>query len=317
LKLFLWKIAWDIVPSKIRLNQVFPINLASLVCPLCKVAEDSLHHLFFSCFFARISWRSSPWPLDSLKWTSLILSDRIKGILTPHSFFGIPLVDSHHFQIFTAVFCDLMWFYINQAVHNGILLEGSKLVAYINRVSLEHLAVWTSKLSPLRELWSPPPPDSYKINFDTAIKDDFSSQAAVCRNTSGKIIKILTQIRPACSSAYGEALVALLASSLTVSLNLAHFVLEGDSAIVITALQDPFIILDWQLDHIICNIFSLIRVSSTWKARKVNRNENFCAHYVANRAAVGFVSNGIPSLSSPPLSIPICSRKDPPPSLPS
>jgi hypothetical protein len=37
---------------------------------------------------------------------------------------------------------------------------------------------------------------------------------------------------------------------------------------------------------------------------------------MANRAAVGFVSNGIPSLSSPPLSIPICSGKDPPPSLP-
>jgi hypothetical protein len=107
LKLFLWKIAWDIVPSRIRLNQVFPINLASLVCPLCKVAEDSLHHLFFSYFFARISWRSSPWPLDSLKWSSLSLSDWIKGILSPHSFFGIPLADSHHFQIYAVVFCDL------------------------------------------------------------------------------------------------------------------------------------------------------------------------------------------------------------------
>jgi hypothetical protein len=191
LKLFLWKIAWDIVPSRIRLNQVFPINPASLVCPLCKVAEDSLHHLFFSCFFARISWRTSPWPLDSLKWTSLSLSDWIKGILTPHSLFGIPLADSYHFQIYVAVFCDLMWFYRNQAVHNGILPEVSKLAAHINHVSLEHLAAWTSKLSPLRELWSPPPPDFFKINFDTAIRDDFSSQAAVCRNSSGKIIKIL------------------------------------------------------------------------------------------------------------------------------
>jgi hypothetical protein len=110
LKLFLWKIAWDIVPSRIRLNQVFPINLASLVCPICKVAEDSLHHLFFSCFFARISCRSSPWPLDSLKWTSPSLSDWIKGILSPHNFFGIPLADSHHFQIYAVVFCDLCGF---------------------------------------------------------------------------------------------------------------------------------------------------------------------------------------------------------------
>jgi hypothetical protein len=89
LKLFLWKIAWDIVPSKIRLNAVFPIPPSQLVCPLCKVEEDSLSHLFFSCFFARISWRLSPWPLDSLKWSSLTLPEWIKGIITPHKTFGI------------------------------------------------------------------------------------------------------------------------------------------------------------------------------------------------------------------------------------
>jgi hypothetical protein len=105
--------------------------------------------------------------------------------------FGIPLANSHHFQIYAAIFCDLMWFYRNQAVHNGILPEVLKLPAHINRVSLEHLAAWTSKLSPIRELWSPPPPNVFKINFDTAIMDVFSSQAAICRNSNGKIIKIL------------------------------------------------------------------------------------------------------------------------------
>jgi hypothetical protein len=98
LKLFLWKIAWDIVPSKIRLNAVFPIP-SYLVCPLYNVEEDSLSHLFFSCFFARISWRLSLWPLDSLKWSSLSLSDWIKGIIAPHIAFGIPPADSHLFQI--------------------------------------------------------------------------------------------------------------------------------------------------------------------------------------------------------------------------
>jgi hypothetical protein len=55
LKLFLWKIAWDIVPSKSKLNSVFPIPQTDLVCPLCNVEEDSLSRLFFKCFFARIS----------------------------------------------------------------------------------------------------------------------------------------------------------------------------------------------------------------------------------------------------------------------
>ena len=67
LKLFLWKISWDTVHSKSRLNLVFPIPQADLVYLLCNVEEDSHSHLFFRCFFARISWRLSPWPLDSLK----------------------------------------------------------------------------------------------------------------------------------------------------------------------------------------------------------------------------------------------------------
>jgi hypothetical protein len=142
LKLFLWKIGWDIVPSKIRLNAVFPIPLSHLVCPLCKVEEDSLSHLFFSCFFARVS---SPWPLDSLKWSSLTLPDWIKGIITPHKSFGIPAADSHKFQIFAAVLCDMIWFSKNQAIHKGILPDALKLAENIKRVTMEHFAAWSSK----------------------------------------------------------------------------------------------------------------------------------------------------------------------------
>jgi hypothetical protein len=36
LKLLLWKIAWDILPIKSRLNTIFPISAADSLCPLCK-----------------------------------------------------------------------------------------------------------------------------------------------------------------------------------------------------------------------------------------------------------------------------------------
>ena len=152
LKLFIWKIAWDIVPSKSRLNLVFPIPQADLVCPLCNVEEDSLSHIFFKCFFVRISWRLSPWPLYSLKWLALSLSDWIKGILTLFNSFGIPYADSHLFQIYVAMFCDLLWFSRNQALHKGVILEVSKLAAKIKRVSFEHFAAWSSKLQPVKEV---------------------------------------------------------------------------------------------------------------------------------------------------------------------
>jgi hypothetical protein len=108
LKLFLWKIAWNIAPSKSRLNSVFPIPQADLVCPLWNVEDDSLSHIFFRHFFARISWRLSPWPLNSLKWSALSLLDWIKGILTSFNYFGIPSADTHLFQIYATVFCGFL-----------------------------------------------------------------------------------------------------------------------------------------------------------------------------------------------------------------
>ena len=56
------------------------------------------------------------------------------------------------------------------------------------------------------------------MNFDAAIKENLSTQAAVCRNSNGVIIKILTQVSPPCSPVYGEALAAKLAGVLASSL---------------------------------------------------------------------------------------------------
>ena len=55
---------------------------------------------------------------------------------------------------------------------------------------------------------------SYKVNFDTAIRDNFSVQAAVCRDSKGKIVKAIAQVNPPCDPTFGEALAARLAASL-------------------------------------------------------------------------------------------------------
>jgi hypothetical protein len=33
------------------------------LCPLCKGPQKSLSHIMLECSFAKILWRSSPWPL--------------------------------------------------------------------------------------------------------------------------------------------------------------------------------------------------------------------------------------------------------------
>jgi hypothetical protein len=316
LKLFLWKIAWDIVPSKSRLNQVFPIPQDKLICPLCNGEEDSLSHLFFRCFFARITWRYSPWPLDSMKWAPLSLSDWIKGILNPHSFFGVPFADTHPFQIFAAVMCDMMWFSRNQAMHKGVIPEALKLAENIRRVYSEHIAAWSQKQNTKKDTWTKPSQDWCKISFKAIIKNFFSIQVAVCKNNRGEIMQILTQIRPLCSQLNAEALAANLAAQLALTMQLKKFILEGESSTVIAALHNQVTSLDSMFNQVIKDTFLSFLDSSLWEAKKISRNENFCAHDVAYRAAARVPPGCIPSLFSPPSSIPICNGKDPPPSTP-
>jgi hypothetical protein len=315
LLLFLWKIAWNLLPTKSRLKALFHIPAPESLCPLCSSEEESISHLFFNCIFAKVAWRSSFWPLDSSAWSSLSPSNWIQGILAPHSVLGIPLADCHLFQIYASVLCDQIWYARNKAVHAGSIPDISALASSIRKAALDHAAAWKS-ISPLiKELWSPPPAGSFKINFDTAIRASFSVQAAVCRDSKGKIIKAIAQTNPSCEPTYGEALAAQLAASLAAGLKLTKFSLEGDSQIVINALTTPSITVDWHIESVIANALTLIPSSSLWEAKKIHRSANFCAHHVAYWAAARVFSGCIPTYFPPPPSSPICSGKDPPPSL--
>ena len=97
---------------------------------------------------------------------------------------------------------------------------------------MDHVSAWKA-LQLDNEVWSPSEADSFKINFDTAIKDNFLAQAAVFRDSNGKIIKAILQISPLYDPSFGEALAALLAAFLGISLKIKKFSFEGDSLLVI------------------------------------------------------------------------------------
>ena len=103
--------------------------------------------------------------------------------------------------------------------------DALKRAANIKRVSSEHYETWSSKKKPAKEKWSKPPAGFCRVTFDTAIREYFSAQAAVCRDSNGGILKILSQIRPSYSLAFGEALTAQLASDLATSMKLDHDIL--------------------------------------------------------------------------------------------
>jgi hypothetical protein len=155
---------------------------------------------------------------------------------SPSSSFGIPKKEAHLFQIFASVLCDLLWFSRNKAMHEGSIPNILKLADTIKQTALAHLAAGKIASEPIIESWSPPSKGAFKINFDTAIRGQYSAQVAVCRDHSSTIISACSQISPSCDPTYGEALAALLAASLATSLKLKQFIIEGDSQIVVAAL---------------------------------------------------------------------------------
>jgi hypothetical protein len=87
LKIFIWKIAWNMLLTKECLRQI-SISILDSSCPLCKVATDSLHHLFFECFYARVVWRHFFWPLDSTALHFDTMSEWVSSIISPGSSIG-------------------------------------------------------------------------------------------------------------------------------------------------------------------------------------------------------------------------------------
>jgi hypothetical protein len=131
---------------------------------------------------------------------------------------------------------------------------------HINRISMEHFIAWYSTPPPL-ERWQPPISPDYKINFDTAIRDTFSAQAAVCHNHQGHIISMLSHINSPCRPNYGEALATSLVVTLASSLNLVNFIIEGDSDVVIMSLQHPQHPLDWRISSVISDTIDSLLAS--------------------------------------------------------
>jgi hypothetical protein len=298
LRIFIWKIAWNIFPTTQRLQSIIPTHRPDASCPLCKGGPDSLRHLFFHCHFAIVVWRLSPWPLDSTTLDSPNLCDWVQVILYPEALLHIPSLELHHFQVFAAVACDILWFHRNKAYHEGMSFEARNLARQIVTTYHQHCDAWSAKLRPIPEKWIRPPLNWHKLNFDTTIRDSFSCQAAICRDHDGRLVKMATQIQANCSPNKCEALAAKLAVSLALSLHLNRFIIEGDSQVVILALQQPSIVQDWRITDIIHQTLDMFPPDSSWSARKVNRSANSGAHYVAHWAAARFSSSSIPTISS-------------------
>lgn len=126
-KLLLWKILWDIIPTKGRLKSFLP-SLPSFSCPLCNEQQETLLYLFLECPISRILWSQSKWPLNLSSLAIATIQDWISFILNPKLKLGLSSQEVHPFQLFAILMLDFTWRLRNDIVHNQKVLSLWKAV---------------------------------------------------------------------------------------------------------------------------------------------------------------------------------------------
>jgi hypothetical protein len=178
---------------------------------------------------------------------------------------------------------DIIWLSINKLVHEAIIPAPDKIQVQLSSLFSRHFSAW--KDATLPSLWTSPLSGCFKANFDVTVRNSFSVAAAVISDTSGAIIFAATSKLLGTDALMGEAAAALLASRLALSSDLDNISIEGDSFLVILALNSPSLFSSWNFCNLISDCCLVLDSFQSWNALKVSRSANFKAHSLAKWAA--------------------------------
>jgi hypothetical protein len=146
-----------------------------------------------------------------------------------------------------------------------------------------------------------------------AVRPNYMVAAAIISDPDGALLWAHAKKIPTMDINAGEAQAALLAVKIATRFySSSSLILEGDSLITITALNNPNYVSEWSSREIISDVIFLLSSFSSWSATKVSRSINLRAHLVVKWAASHNVYGSIPT-SLPFLSaVRIKSGHDPP-----
>jgi hypothetical protein len=169
---------------------------------------------------------------------------------------------------------------MNKAYHEGFIPNAFVVSFTINKTILEHHAAWKNTLAISREVRMPPSHIFFKINYDTAIRDTFFVEVAVCRDSEDLlsdvfILLVLLVLLVLPVLPILQSMVKLLQLFWHPDWRLlrAYPILSWkviDSLMVTQALQLPAITQDWRIASTIFIIYSTIPPFTSLTAHKIN-----------------------------------------------
>ncbi|KAF4361868.1 hypothetical protein G4B88_009240 [Cannabis sativa] len=211
IKIFLWRLARDILPFGSRIQRIFGNNSH---CVLCNSGDDSPTHLFFHCDIAVQVWRSGPWGFRS---DSMVFSDTLdmtKWLLKPY---GTPLIDSDLalFSKYAISLCYILWRTRNTSFHEGV----RPVVASIQQAISLLVADWPNEEtsvvirheehnSSLGEFLREIPRSDVYVFVDAAVRGELGIAAVIVCDLSGQVLEAAT-VKRRVSSPFEAELAAI------------------------------------------------------------------------------------------------------------
>lgn len=176
----------------------------------------------------------------------------------------------------------MLWDVRNENVHGGRKWTVQDLICRVRKLSREHLEAWRKKLQPGPGVrWSPPRESFIKINTDFAILEEFGMAAAIAWDCGGQIqgasVKRLDVVDPV----EGEAEAVKLGVQLACDLGFENVIFEGDSEIVIMAINAWPYLSNWRIYSSVKEIHAACWGQKKWLAVHAVRNANELTHHFA------------------------------------
>uniref|UniRef100_A0A803PT76 Reverse transcriptase zinc-binding domain-containing protein n=1 Tax=Cannabis sativa TaxID=3483 RepID=A0A803PT76_CANSA len=149
------------IPVRVEICKRFSIE--DVTCPLCRIENESIEHLFLSCNVAFHLWRSSPWGIYPVCGTGIRLWNWIKFIWD----FKKKGTNVDEVFLYASLNMDTIWRTQNKKVHNNGQVDVYKCINNIRSSFAVHYASLIP-YAPMRWLDAccPPPQDWLKLNCD-------------------------------------------------------------------------------------------------------------------------------------------------------
>uniref|UniRef100_A0A2N9F8Q9 RNase H type-1 domain-containing protein n=1 Tax=Fagus sylvatica TaxID=28930 RepID=A0A2N9F8Q9_FAGSY len=230
---FLWRAYRESLPTKKNLqSRHIPVDPC---CSECLNADEDAIHSIWGCQVLTPLWAKTGHfhALQALQFSSF--GELLKEVLNK--------LDEHH-QLIFAVQAWLVWFRRNKGRVENQWDDLDSLGIRASIVIQDHLlhhskSESTTLPSPITH-WQPPDRGTWKINFDGAMRKDIGAAGVgvVVRNHQGHTVATYTErFHLPQTPAIIEALAARAAVHLALELKLDQVSFEGDSEIIIKALQ--------------------------------------------------------------------------------